>query len=77
MVTTLKSPSPMLVSPLMPKVVITVGGVIVSAFGSILSDFLYRNYSSKYITKPCRSTTVGSLLGVRYIGREKVNNIII
>ena len=54
MVITLKSPSPILVSPLMPKVVINVGGVVVSAFSGILFDFFYRNYSSKYITEPCR-----------------------
>jgi len=40
MVTTLKSLSPILVLPLMPKVVIAVGGVIVGAFGSILFNFL-------------------------------------
>jgi len=36
MVTTLKSPSPILVSPLVPKVVIAIGGVVVSAFSGIL-----------------------------------------
>ena len=72
MVTTLKSPSPILVSPLIPKVVIAIGGVIVGAFSGILSNFFYRNYSSKYITKPYRSTTVDLLLGVRYIDREKL-----
>ena len=70
MVTTLKSPLPILVSLLIPKVVITVGGVIVGAFGGILFNFLYYNYSSKCITKPYRSTTVDLLLGVRYIGIE-------
>ena len=39
MVTTLKSPLPILVSPLIPKVVVAVGGVVVSAFGSILFNF--------------------------------------
>ena len=43
-----------LVSPLNPKVVITVIGVIVGAFGSILFDFFYYNYSSNYITEPYR-----------------------
>jgi len=70
MVTTLKSPSPMLVSPLVPKVVVAVGGVIVGAFSGMLSDFFYYNYGSKYITKPYRSTTVDLLLGVRYIDIE-------
>ena len=36
MVTTLKSPSPMLVSPIIPKVVVTIGGVMVGAFSGIL-----------------------------------------
>jgi len=70
MVTTLKSLLPILVSPLIPKVVVAIGGVVLSAFSSILFDFLYRNYSSKCVTKPYRSTTVDSLLGVRYIGME-------
>ena len=70
MVTTLKSPSPILVSPLMPKVVIAVGGVVVSAFSGILFNFFYYNYSNKYIIKPYRSTTVNLLLGVRYIGMK-------
>ena len=60
----------MLVSPLIPKVVITIGGVIVGAFSGVLSNFFYYNYSSKYITKPYRSTIVNSLLGVRYIDIE-------
>ena len=63
MVTTLKSLSPILVSLLIPKVVIAVGGVVVGAFSGILFNFYY-NRSSKYITKPYRSTTVDSLLGV-------------
>ena len=75
MVTTLKLPSPILVSQLIPKVVIAVGGVVVGAFSGMLSDFFYYSYSSKCVTKPCRSTTVDLLLGVRYIGKE-VNNII-
>ena len=55
--------------------VITVGGVIVGAFSGILSNFFYYSYSSKCIIKPYRSTTVDSLLGVRYIGKEIVDNI--
>ena len=38
MVTTLKSPLPILVSLLVPKVVIAVGSVVVSTFSGILSD---------------------------------------
>ena len=52
----------MLVSPPDPKVVTAVnsvmvavfGGIITSAFSGILFDFFYRNYSSNYITEPCR-----------------------
>jgi uncharacterized membrane protein YeiH len=44
----------MLVSPLIPKVVATVNGVITGAFGGILFDFFYRNLSSNYITEPYR-----------------------
>ena len=55
--------------------VIAVGGVVVSAFSGMLSDFFYYSRGSKYITKLCRSTTVDLLLGVRYIDRERVNNI--
>ena len=44
----------MLVSPPNPKVVTTVNGVIVGAFGSILINFFYYNYSSNYITEPYR-----------------------
>ena len=59
---------PILVSPLVPKVVIAVGSVIVSAFSGILFNFSYYNYSSKYITKPCKSAIVDLLLGIKYIG---------
>ena len=38
----------------MPKVVAAVNGVVTSAFGSILFNFLYYNYSSNYIIKPYR-----------------------
>jgi hypothetical protein len=44
----------MLVSPLVLKVVAAVKGVVTSAFGSILFNFFYYNYSSDYIMKPCR-----------------------
>ena len=52
----------MLVSPLVPNkvaaaisVVVTVlGGIITSAFSSILFNFFYRNRGSNYITEPYR-----------------------
>jgi hypothetical protein len=44
----------MLVSPLIPKVVATVDSVVTGAFGSILFNFFYYNYSSNYITEPYR-----------------------
>ena len=44
----------MLVSLLVPKVVITLISVIVSAFSSILFNFFYRNYSSNCVTEPYR-----------------------
>ena len=34
------------------KVVTAVNSVVTSAFGSILFDFFYYNYSSDYIIKP-------------------------
>ena len=43
-----------LVSPLVPKVITTVKGVVTSAFGGMLFNFFYRNYGSKYVTKPYR-----------------------
>ena len=45
-----------LVSPLNPdpKVVAAINSVVTSAFGSILFDFFYYNYSSNYIIEPCR-----------------------
>jgi hypothetical protein len=46
--------SAILVSPLIPKVVATIKGVVTYAFGSILFDFFYYNYSSNYIIKPYR-----------------------
>ena len=44
----------MLTLLLILKVVTTVNSVVTSAFGSMLFNFLYYNYGSKYITKPCR-----------------------
>ena len=46
----------MLVSPPdpKPKVIPTVVGVATYSLGSILFDFFYYNYSSKYITEPYR-----------------------
>jgi hypothetical protein len=46
--------SAILVSLLVLKVVAAVKGVVTNAFGSILFDFFYYNYSSNYITKPYR-----------------------
>ena len=44
----------MLVSSLALNVVAAVVSVIVAAFSSILFNFFYYNYSSNYITEPCR-----------------------
>jgi uncharacterized membrane protein YeiH len=44
----------MLVSSPNLNIIATVDSVIVCAFGGILFDFLYRNCSSNYITKPYR-----------------------
>jgi len=46
-----------------PKVVAAVNGLATGAFGSILFDFFYYNYSSNYITTPYRSTMVDALIG--------------
>jgi len=46
-----------------PKVVAAVNSVITGAFGGILFNFFYRNYSSNCITTPYRSTTVNILIG--------------
>ena len=56
----------MLVSPLSldPKVVTAVNSVVTSAFGGILFDFFYRNYSSNYITEPYRKYYGGFLNGL-------------
>ena len=55
-----------LVSPLVPKVVAAVKGVVTGAFGSMLFNFFYYNLSSNYITEPYRSTIVDSLIGGVY-----------
>ena len=44
----------MLVSSPDLNIVATVNGVVVCAFGGILFNFFYYNYSSNYITKPYR-----------------------
>jgi hypothetical protein len=51
-VTSCKSVSLILVSPLIPKVVAAVDSVVTGAFSGILFDFFYRNPSSNYITEP-------------------------
>ena len=48
----------------MPKVVATVNGVVTSAFGSMLFNFLYYNRGSKYITKPYRKYYGGLINGL-------------
>jgi hypothetical protein len=64
----------MLVSPLIPKVVAAVNSVITGAFGGILFDFFYRNYSSNYITEPYRKYYDGIINRLVYRHRI-VNNI--
>jgi hypothetical protein len=44
----------MLVSLPNLNIITAVDSVMVCAFGGILFDFLYHNYSSDYITKPYR-----------------------
>ena len=53
--------SAILVSPLgpNPKVVTAVNGVVTSAFGSILFNFLYYNYGSNCIIKPYKKNYDG------------------
>ena len=46
------------------KVVAAVDSVVTSAFGGILFNFLYYNYSSNYITKPYREYYSGFLNGL-------------
>ena len=58
--------SAILVSPLdlNLEVVAAVNGVVTSAFGGILFNFLYYNYSSNYITEPYRKYYGGFLNGL-------------
>ena len=55
--------SAILVSPLdlNLEVVAAVNGVVTSAFGGILFNFLYYNYSSNYIIEPYREYYGGFL----------------
>ena len=52
--TTYKLVSYILISLPNLKVITAVNSVITSAFGSILFNFFYRNYSSNYIMEPYR-----------------------
>jgi len=56
----------MLVSPLdpKPKVITTVVSVVTTSLGSILFDFFYYNYSSKYIIEPYRKYYGGLVNGL-------------
>ena len=54
----------MLTSPLVPKVVAAINSVMTSAFGGILFNFFYYNYSSNYITEPSRKYYNGFLNGL-------------
>ena len=53
-----------LVSPLVPKVITTIKGIVTGAFGSILFNFLYYNCGSNYIIKPCRKYYGGLVNGL-------------
>ena len=53
-ITTYKSLSSILVSPLNSKAVTTVDGFVTSALCSMFINFFYYNYSSNYIIKPYR-----------------------
>jgi hypothetical protein len=53
-VTTCKSASAILVSLPNLNIIAAIDSVIVYAFGGILFNFLYRNYSSNYVIKPYR-----------------------
>ena len=76
--------SAILVSPLVPKVVAAVNSVVTGAFAGVatgafsgmLFNFFYHNCGSNYITEPCRSTTVDSLIG-RVCRYRIVNNVIL
>ena len=65
-VTTYKFISAILVSPLVPnfKVVTAIDGVVTSAFGSMLFNFLYYNYGSNCIIKPYRKYYGGLINGL-------------
>jgi hypothetical protein len=51
----------MLVSLPNLDIIAAVDSVVVCAFGGILFDFLYYNYSSNYITKPYRKYYSGPI----------------
>jgi hypothetical protein len=53
-VTTYKLALAILVSSPNLNIITAINGVVVYAFGGILFDFFYRNYSSDYIIKPYR-----------------------
>jgi len=63
LVTSYKSVSSILVSPLVLEVIAAVNSVITAAFSGILFDFFYRNRSSNCVITPYRSTTVNVLIG--------------
>ena len=50
-------------SPLIPKAVTTVNGVMASTFSSILFNFLYYNLSSNCVTKPYKRYYSGLVNG--------------
>ena len=52
--TTYKSVSAILVLVPVLNIVAAANGVVVGAFGGMLFDFFYRNYSSNYISEPYR-----------------------
>ena len=58
----------------MPKVVATVNGVVTSAFGSMLFNFLYYNRGSKYITKPYRKYYGGLINGLGIQVKDKLTH---
>jgi len=63
LVTSYKLVSSILVLLPNPKVITAVNSLTTSAFGSILFNFFYYNYSSNYITTPYRTITVDILIG--------------
>ena len=46
------------------NVITAVNGVVTAAFGGMLFNFFYRNYSSDCVTEPSRDTTVGPIIGL-------------